>query len=50
MASVNSCFMTTFLAIAENSKLDIVNFKIGATGKLEKLDGHGFAMTRRHNE
>ena len=37
VASVNSCFMTTFLAIAENSKLDIVSFKAGATGKLEKL-------------
>jgi peroxiredoxin-like protein len=45
VASVNSCFMTTFLAIAENSKLDIVSFKTGATGKLEKLNGQGFAMT-----
>ncbi len=45
VASVNSCFMTTFLAIAENSKLDFVSFKTGATGKLEKLDGRGFAIT-----
>lgn len=45
VASVNSCFMTTFLAIAENSKLDIVSFKAGATGKLEKTDQHGFVMT-----
>lgn len=45
VASVNSCFMTTFLAIAENSKLDIVSFKAGATGKLEKLSDHGFVMT-----
>jgi peroxiredoxin-like protein len=44
VASVNSCFMTTFLAIAENSKLDFVSFKAGATGKLEKLE-RGFAMT-----
>jgi organic hydroperoxide reductase OsmC/OhrA len=36
VASVNTCFMTTFLAIAENSKLEIVSFKAGATGKLEK--------------
>ena len=45
VASVNSCFMTTFLAIAENSKLDIVSFKTGAIGKLEKLTDRGFAMT-----
>ena len=40
VASVNSRFMTTFLAIAENSKLDFVSFKADAKGKLEKLDGH----------
>lgn len=45
VASVNSCFMTTFLSIAENSKLDIVSFRAGATGKLEKSDGSGFVMT-----
>lgn len=45
VASVNSCFMTTFLAIAENSKLDFVSFKAGAKGKLEKLDGQGYMMT-----
>ena len=45
VASVNSCFMTTFLAIAENSKLDIVSFKAGATGKLEKSKDHGYSMT-----
>jgi peroxiredoxin-like protein len=45
VASVNSCFLTTFLAIAENSKLEFVSFKAGAKGKLEKLDGQGFMMT-----
>ena len=45
VASVNSCFMTTFLAIAENSKLDVVSFKAGATGKLEMLSDRGFVMT-----
>ncbi len=44
VGAVNSCFMTTFLAIAENSKLDFVSFKTAADGKLEKLDG-GFQMT-----
>jgi peroxiredoxin-like protein len=45
VASVNSCFMTTFLAIAENSKLEFVSFRADARGKLEKLDGQGFIMT-----
>ncbi len=45
VASVNSCFMTTFLAIAENSKLEFVSFKADAKGKLEKVDGRGFVMT-----
>jgi peroxiredoxin-like protein len=45
VGAVNTCFMTTFLAIAENSKLDVVSFKTGAEGKLEKLDGQGFMIT-----
>jgi len=45
VAAVNSCFMTTFLAIAENSKLEFVSFSASAKGKLEKLDGQGFIMT-----
>lgn len=43
-ASVNSCFMTTFLAIAENSKLDFISLSCPAKGKLDKKDGK-FAMT-----
>lgn len=39
VASVNSCLMTTFLAIAENSKLHFSSFECKATGKLEKVDG-----------
>jgi len=38
-AAVNSCFMTTFLAIAENSKLLFDSFTCKAEGKLEKQDG-----------
>ena len=45
VAAVNSCFMTTFLAIAENSKLDVVSFTANAKGKLEKLTGQGFIMS-----
>ncbi len=43
-ASVSSCFMTTFLAIAENSKLDFISFRCPSQGKLEKVDGK-FMMT-----
>lgn len=43
-ASVSSCFMTTFLAIAENSKLEFVSFNCPAKGKLEQVDGK-FLMT-----
>ena len=39
VAAVNSCFMTTFLAIAENSKLEFSSFSSTATGKLEKAEG-----------
>jgi organic hydroperoxide reductase OsmC/OhrA len=38
-ASVSSCFMTTFLAIAENSKLNFKSFNCSSSGKLEQLDG-----------
>jgi organic hydroperoxide reductase OsmC/OhrA len=39
VASVNSCLMTTFLAIADNSKLEFVNFESNASGRLELVDG-----------
>ncbi len=39
VAAVNSCLMTTFLAIAENSKLNFVSFSSNAKGKLEVVDG-----------
>ena len=45
MASVVSCFMTTFLAIAQNSKLDVVSFCASAQGKLEKVEGAGYQIT-----
>jgi peroxiredoxin-like protein len=37
-AAVNSCFMTTFLAIAENSKLEFSEFSCQAIGKLEQIE------------
>ncbi|MCP5500580.1 MAG: OsmC family protein [Leptospiraceae bacterium] len=39
VASANSCLMTTFLAIAENSKLEYKSFSCKGTGTLEKVDG-----------
>lgn len=39
VAAVNSCLMTTFLAIAENFKFDFVDFESNADGTLEKVDG-----------
>jgi peroxiredoxin-like protein len=39
VASVSSCLMTTFLAIAENSKLAFVSYADKAVGKLENVDG-----------
>ncbi len=39
VASVNSCFMTTFLAVAENSKLEFTNFECNAVGTLDRVDG-----------
>lgn len=43
-AAVSTCLMTTFLAIAENSKLDFVQFSCKSRGKLDQVDGK-FLMT-----
>lgn len=43
-AAVSSCLMTTFLAIAENSKLEFESFSCKSKGKLEQVDGK-FLMT-----
>ena len=39
VAAVNSCLMTTFLSIAENSRLEFTTFESNAVGKLEMVDG-----------
>jgi peroxiredoxin-like protein len=39
VSSVSSCLMTTFLAIAEFSKLEYISLNVDATGVLEKVDG-----------
>lgn len=43
-AAVSSCLMTTFLAIAENSRLEFSSFSCKSKGKLEQVDGK-FLMT-----
>jgi peroxiredoxin-like protein len=44
VAAIESCLMTTFLAVAENSKLEFESFSSHAIGKLDKVDGK-FMMT-----
>lgn len=43
-AAVSSCLMTTFLSIAENSKLEFKSFHCKSKGKLEQVEGK-FLMT-----
>ena len=38
-ASVSSCLMTTFLSVAENSKLSFTHFTCNSKGKLEQVEG-----------
>ncbi len=42
VASANICLMTTFLAIAENSKLNFFSYSSGGKGKVERVDGKFF--------
>jgi organic hydroperoxide reductase OsmC/OhrA len=45
VASLNTCYMLTFLAIAENSKVPLVSFSSTAKGKLEKVAGSNYQIT-----
>ncbi len=45
VASINTCFMLTFLAIAENSELPLARLSSTAKGKLEKVPGSGYQIT-----
>lgn len=45
VASLNTCYMLTFLAIAENSKVSLVSFSSTAKGKLEKVGGSNYQVT-----
>lgn len=39
IGAISSCFMTTFLAVAENTKLEFTSFTCNARGTVEKSDG-----------
>ena len=45
VASVATCFLATFRAVAENSKLQVIRLEVEAEGVLEKQEG-GFRFTR----
>ena len=45
VGAISSCFMTTFLAIADLSKLEFVAFAASAEGRLEKVEGIGLQIT-----
>ena len=45
VASLNTCYVLTLIAIAEFSKVALVSFSSTAKGKLEKLPGSGYQIT-----
>ena len=45
VASMNSCYALTLLAIAELSKVSIASLSSTARGKLEKAQGGGYQIT-----
>ncbi len=48
-ASINSCFMATFLAISHNFKLDITHFNCRTTVGLQMVEGRYQITTARIN-
>lgn len=44
-AAINACYMTTFLAIAENSRLEYNDFSCKTVCKMEQVEGR-FLMTK----
>lgn len=38
VAAINSCLMSTFLLVAENSNLEFISFSSHAIGKIEKVE------------
>ncbi|MEO8195985.1 MAG: OsmC family protein [Thermoanaerobaculia bacterium] len=46
ISSATACWLTTFLAVAELSKLPVAGVSVAAEGFLEKGDDRRFAITR----
>ena len=44
VAAVSSCLMSTFLLVAESSKIKFIRFESNAVGTIERIDGK-FALT-----
>lgn len=47
VASVSSCFMTSFTAVADYSKFEFEDLKINSSGKMSREDGK-FVMSEIH--
>ena len=45
VGAVTSCFISTFAAIAEMSKLEVVSLRVGAKGVLEKVEKGGYRFS-----
>lgn len=45
LAAANTCFLTTFVAIAEFSKLELAAVEMGAEAHLERVPGQGYRFT-----
>lgn len=45
LAAANTCFLTTFLAIAEFSKLELADVEISADARVERVAGQGYRFT-----
>ncbi len=46
VASVEICLMTTFTAIARNSKVSLSHYSSETTGKMEKMEDNRYMFTR----
>jgi len=44
VAAISSCLMSTFLLVAESSKIKFIRFESNAIGTIERIDGK-FALT-----
>jgi peroxiredoxin-like protein len=45
LVAAGSCFMSTFVAVAEHNKLTVIGYKAEAEGRLEKIPGQGYRFT-----